>query len=323
MLKGYIQSKGVLVSERKLKFTLPRMSPQWHHARHQNSHERSNPSIYVARYFGHKLHLDQNEKLTHYGVTYVLARDGFSGKIVGAAVMQRKNNKIIYDEVYRACLSEYSLWDQVCVDHGREFYLILYIQEKLRNAGRGDPEIAPYVQTTSTHNHIIERIWVEVNSRVTYPIKGVVIAMGEWRQINMDDDIEKCVSYVLRNVCSVGLNRMIEVWNNHSIPQKGIPNTLQANNDGTNPINPADIPTASAAVSQYRQQGGSLTDPAEFGDDPLANDAQLCRRREDLWLLRCGGFNCNDIYSADMCGNTWHLENAILKFIEVTHELSP
>ena len=143
MLKGYIQSKGVLVSERKLKSALPRMSPQWHHARQQNSHERSNSSIYVARYFGHKLHLDQNEKLIHYGVTYVLARDGFFEIIVGAAVMQRKN-KIIYDEVYRACLSEYGLWDQVRVDHGREFYLILYIQEKLRNAGR-DPEIAPYV----------------------------------------------------------------------------------------------------------------------------------------------------------------------------------
>ena len=25
------------------------------------------------------------------------------------------------------------------------------IHEKLRNAGRGDPELAPYVQTTSTH----------------------------------------------------------------------------------------------------------------------------------------------------------------------------
>ena len=86
--------------------------------------------------------------------------------------MQHKNNKIIYDEVYRACLSEYGLWDQVHVDHGREFYLILYIQEKLRNAGQGDPEITPYVQTTSTHNHIIERIWVEVNSRVTYPISN-------------------------------------------------------------------------------------------------------------------------------------------------------
>ena len=323
MLKGYIQSKGVLVSERKLKSALPRMSPLWHNARQQNSHERSNPSIYVARYFGHKLHLDQNEKLVHYGVTYVLARDGFSGKIVGAAVMQCKNNEIIYSEVYRACLSEYGLWDQVRVDHGREFYLTLYIHEKLRNASRGDPEIAPYVQT-STHNHIIERVWVEVNSRITYPIKRVVIAMDEQRQINMDDGTEKyCVSYVLRNVCTVGLTRMIEAWNNHNIPQKGVPNTLQANNDGTNAINPADIPTASAAVSAYRRQGGSLTDPAEFGEDPLADDASLCRRRDDLWLSRCGGLNCSDIYSAVMCGNTWHLKNAILKFIEVTNELAP
>lgn len=76
------------------------------------------PYNYVACYFSHKLHLDQNEKLVHYGVTYVLARDGFSGKIVGAAIMQHKNNEIIYNEVYRACLNEYGLWDQVRVDHG-------------------------------------------------------------------------------------------------------------------------------------------------------------------------------------------------------------
>ena len=114
-------------------------------------------------------------------MTYVLARDGYSGKIVGAVIMQRKNNEIIYNKVYCTCLSEYGLWDQMQVDHGREFYLALYMQEKLQSAGRGDPEIAPYIQTTSTHNHIIERIWVEVNSRVTYPVKRVVVAMDEQR----------------------------------------------------------------------------------------------------------------------------------------------
>ena len=97
------------------------------------------------------MHLDQNEKLIHFGVTYVIARDGFSGKIVGAAVMPRKNNLVIYDEVYRAAILEFGMWDQVRVDHGREFYLTLYIHEKLR-AGRGDPNVAPYVQTTSTCN---------------------------------------------------------------------------------------------------------------------------------------------------------------------------
>ena len=72
------------------------VTPQWFQARQRNTQERTNPSLYVARYFGHKLHIDQNEKLVHYGVTYVLARDGFSGKLVSGAVMARKNNKVIY-----------------------------------------------------------------------------------------------------------------------------------------------------------------------------------------------------------------------------------
>ena len=38
--------------------------------------------LYTQEYFGHKMHIDQNEKLIHFGVTYVMARDGFSGKIV-------------------------------------------------------------------------------------------------------------------------------------------------------------------------------------------------------------------------------------------------
>lgn len=53
MMKGYLASKGVFTSERQLKTMLPSISPVWHQGRQQNSHERSNPAIYVARYFGH------------------------------------------------------------------------------------------------------------------------------------------------------------------------------------------------------------------------------------------------------------------------------
>lgn len=49
--------------------------------------------------------MDQNEKLAAFGVTHVIASDGFSGKIVGAASMPVKNNVIIYDEVYRWLIS--------------------------------------------------------------------------------------------------------------------------------------------------------------------------------------------------------------------------
>ena len=71
--------------------------------------------------------MDQNEKLAMYGVTHVAARDGYSGKVVGFATMHmlRKNNVTIYEDVYRPIILQYGLWDQVRVDHGREFYLCL------------------------------------------------------------------------------------------------------------------------------------------------------------------------------------------------------
>ena len=79
-----------------------------------------------SMYFGHKLHIDQNEKLIHFGVTYVMAQDGFSGKTVSsssAAVIAMQKNSVIYDEVYQAAVLEFGLWysDQVRVDHGQEF----------------------------------------------------------------------------------------------------------------------------------------------------------------------------------------------------------
>ena len=46
---------------------------------------------------GHKLHVDQNE----FGVTHVMAIDGFSKKVVGHSTMPIKNNIVIYEEVNR------------------------------------------------------------------------------------------------------------------------------------------------------------------------------------------------------------------------------
>ncbi|XP_062521120.1 uncharacterized protein LOC134196056 [Corticium candelabrum] len=42
-----------------------------------------NPIPYYAQYCGHKMHIDQNEKLVMYEVTHVLAIDGYSGFILG------------------------------------------------------------------------------------------------------------------------------------------------------------------------------------------------------------------------------------------------
>ena len=158
MLKGYMLSKGNAISERHLRLAIPQVAPIQHRQRQLGQVDCNNPHLYHANYYGEKIHLDQNEKLC----LYVLARDGYSGRITAGVVMSQKNKITIYDEVYLPTVVEDGLWDQVRVDYGREFYLILYIQEKLR-AQCGNFEHVPYRQTTSRANHVIERVWVELN----------------------------------------------------------------------------------------------------------------------------------------------------------------
>lgn len=205
------------------------------------------------------------------------------------------------------------------MDHGREFYLVLYIHEFLRLAGRGDPHIASYVQTTSTNNHITERIWVELNHRVTYPIKRVIVSMDDQGIVDMSCSITKfSVSTLLLRVCEVGMTRMVAAWNSHPIPRHGIPNRLQEEAYHTSMIHNLEVPECNRAVQQFRDQGGHVTDPTSFGDDP---NPFLLKEREERWLQECG-IDVSEIFSQVVSGNSVPLENAIVSFIRITNDLT-
>ncbi|XP_041917008.1 uncharacterized protein LOC121681365 isoform X2 [Alosa sapidissima] len=148
MLTGYLASKGVKAGEKRVGSILRDFNPRYHQARCDGA-RNLNPTPYTAEYMGHKIHMDQNEKLVMFGATHVLAIDGFSSKIVGYATMPVKNNVKIYEDVYRSAVMKYGLWDQVRVDHGREFYLTLFMQENLK-AYPHNQERRPYLQTKST-----------------------------------------------------------------------------------------------------------------------------------------------------------------------------
>ena len=49
---------------------------------------------------------------------------------------------------YRPLLMEYGLWDQLRVDHGKEWVLMLFVQEKLAHL-RYNTSKPPHRQTTS------------------------------------------------------------------------------------------------------------------------------------------------------------------------------
>lgn len=63
-----------------------------------------------------------------------------------------------------------------------------------------------------------ERKWPEVNQRVVYPIKHVLVRMENFLIINLFDLIVQfCVSFVTMNVAEIGLKRVVASWNSHSI----------------------------------------------------------------------------------------------------------
>lgn len=66
---------------------------------------------------------------------------------------------------------------------------------------------------------MVERIWVEINSRVNYPIKSVLIDMMESGEFSMDDERDKfCVSWFAIKVAAVGIELFVASWNEHPIP---------------------------------------------------------------------------------------------------------
>ena len=90
MMTGRFRSMGVSILEKKVGNVLKKIYPSTQAEWCMQAGRSFNPKIYKADYFGHELHVDQNEKPVMYGVTHVVARDGYSRKITGYTTMALK-----------------------------------------------------------------------------------------------------------------------------------------------------------------------------------------------------------------------------------------
>ena len=100
-MTGTLAAKGIRISEQSVGESLIRVNPLYSQARRTATARQVNPCRYSADYFGHKLHIDQNEKICMFGVTHCCAVDGYSSKIVGFITLPVKNNYTIYDNLFR------------------------------------------------------------------------------------------------------------------------------------------------------------------------------------------------------------------------------
>ena len=158
-IRALLEITAGTVSQRRVSRALQLVAPVAHQARAQNTLERQNPVPYFAPYFGYKGHFEQNEKIGQdYGCTHVLMIDGCSRLVPGNASMPVKNPISIYEFPFRPALCRYGIWDQIRMDHGREFNLVICVQQLL-SVYRNDESRESYKQTRSTKNCEAERFW--------------------------------------------------------------------------------------------------------------------------------------------------------------------
>lgn len=100
LMKGHLAARGLRVSKSQTSDSLQRVHPDGYEAQRSNTFNCVNPTRHATK-FGHKLPVDQNEKLIEYGVTHEIATDGFSGKVINYFTLPIKNNMSRYDQVYR------------------------------------------------------------------------------------------------------------------------------------------------------------------------------------------------------------------------------
>ena len=327
MMQGSVRAMlGVTsraISQRRISAACRRVAPDALNARTRDTLIRTNPVPYFAPYFGYKGHFDQNEKIVQdFGCTHVLFVDGCSRFICGAIIMPVKNPILIYHYLFRPILINYGLFDQIRMDHGQEFCLCVFVQELLMGY-RFDKRRAPWRQTQSTQNYVAERMWPEVNQRVNYPIKRVLVILQAKEEFDFDDAVTKfCVSWLTMYICHDPLQHLVNSWNYHRIPgQNGcVPFENMIQSSCAVKLPEELVPTTAEVVRMYEERGGNLTHSGSFGSDPLAFRSDLIESREQLFYANqpTGQF----IFSTVVHGNPELFECALRYLIELTVYLS-
>ncbi|CAM4427092.1 unnamed protein product [Leuciscus chuanchicus] len=207
MMTGYLAAAGVHASEGHVGDVLRNIHLPYHRAPCQGA-RNLNPVPYNAGYVGHKVHIDQNEKNGYVwcdscaGDRWLLQLNCWN---INNACEEQPHH--IHDGVWDVGPGKSGPWEGV-------------LPYSLHAAShRHNTERPPYMQTPSTKNHTIERIWPEINNRVNYPLKVALVQLVDQEALDMEDSMSKfCASSLTCQLARLGVDCVVQAWNAHRKP---------------------------------------------------------------------------------------------------------
>ena len=100
-----------------------------------------------------------------------------------------------------------------------------------------------------------------------------------------------------------------------------MPDELMTGNKQSVPITASYLPTAAQALQMYEQRGGSLTQWAKFGNDPLEGKVDLTSQRLHQFHQQFPSFV--SIFHSVVNNNQTPFRNAITSFCDITSQIAP
>ncbi len=101
--------------------------------------------------------------------------------------------------------------------------------------------------------------------------------------------------------------------------KRGIPNVLMRSDSRSKQIDPQLLPSMRAAIEQYSDQGGTISEPCSFGRDPLeSSDVKKGIRYQTF----CSRYSFKSLFCdvSSGCGSSY--KEALLYFIDITYRLA-